>query len=315
MQLGPQPPSNTSQTEQPLTINESSNTDLQTQSTADLKAETQETTAQTDAELTNQSAIDTTSEPTTDPFTGEMVEDSTGESFFQTWIDGQENPIVPSMLFLMGILLALIVMMRALRRSSSKRKHQTRTMGDPSERIEKLNRQAHVSMEPAQRAVVEAEDLTRRMGAVLDNKAARIEILLQEANERIEQLERASREQLDQAQASHPAPTDAPKESRGVPPEALDRARLDQDRAERLPQQNEATPAEETQPTYRFERGPMERSNVHPDEPTRPSKPMTFPEQVDELVVQGLNAMEIANKLNRPVGEVELVLNLRRNSG
>jgi preprotein translocase subunit SecG len=310
VQLGPKPPSNTSQTEQPTTSDDGSSTDLQTHSTIDQSSEMQGSTADTATEQTSQPSSD----PETDPITGEIIEGSTGESFFQTWMNGQENPIVPSMLFLMGILLALIVLMRALRRSSSKRKLQTHTMGQPSERIEKLNRQAHVSMDPAQRAVVEAEDLTRRMGAVLDNKAAKIEILLQEANQRIEQLERASKEQLTQAQQTHHSAPDSVPESRGVPPEALDRARLDQDRAERTPESSTSS-SEDAQPTYRFERGPMERSSAQPDEAIRPSKPMTFPEQVDELVVQGLNAMEIANKLNRPVGEVELVLNLRRNSG
>jgi hypothetical protein len=245
--------------------------------------------------------------------TEQINEGSSGESFFQTWMKGQENPIGPSMLFLLGIMIALFVLMRALRRSSSKRKLQTHTMGQPSERIEKLNRQAHISMDPAQRVVVEAEDLTRRMGAVLDNKAAKIEILLQEANERIAQLERASKAQLEQAQSNQSLQNRAP-DSRGVPPEALDRARLDQDRAERFADPAETTSTED-QPPYRFERGPMERSANHPEQPSRPAKEMTFPEQVDELAVQGLNAMEIANKLNRPVGEVELVLNLRRNSG
>ena len=298
MQLGPQPPSNTPSTESQTEIQSDVASDSQDQMNSEgaLTSE-QEFTAQTEPPQTIDQGM-----------SEHVIEGSTGESFFQTWMKGQENPIVPSMLMLMGILLALIVLMRALRRSSSKRKLQTHTMGQPSERIEKLNRQAHVSMEPAQRAVVEAEDLTRRMGAVLDNKAAKIEILLQDANERIAQLERASKEQLEQAQSNQSS------ESRGIPPEALDRARLDQDRAERFSESQDST-SEEGQPPYRFERGPMERSANHPEQPSRPAKEMTFPEQVDELVVQGLNAMEIANKLNRPVGEVELVLNLRRNSG
>lgn len=281
---------------------------METQS--DVATNTQQPTTSEDALNSEQESTIQTEQPQTmgDAMTEQIKEGSTGESFFQTWMNGQENPIVPSMLMLMGILLALIVLMRALRRSSSKRKLQTHTMGQPSERIEKLNRQAHVSMDPAQRAAVEAEDLTRRMGAVLDNKAAKIEILLQEANERIAQLERASRDQLEHAQSNQSS------ESRGVPPEALDRARLDQDRAERSSEPNESVPGED-QPPYRFERGPMERSTNQPEQPSRPAKEMTFPEQVDELAVQGLNAMEIANKLNRPVGEVELVLNLRRNSG
>jgi len=237
---------------------------------------------------------------------GQTQQESGSESFFETWSKGQDMPMGPSMLFMGGVLLAFIVIMRSLIKSSAKRKHQTRTMGDTTERIDKINDRARGSMDPARRAMVEAEDLTRRMGAVLDTKAAKIEILLQEANDRIAQLEQA---------ASQPAASEAvctPLPSASVPPEALDRARLDQDREDRQwvdKDRPTEQPKTEEEPIFRIDRG----MNTKPTQES--PHPMTFPEQVDELATQGLNALEIANKLNRAVGEVELVLNLRRNSG
>jgi len=237
---------------------------------------------------------------------GQTVQESGSESFIETWAKGQDMPMGPSLLFVAGVVLAFLVVMRSLMKSSAKRKMQTRMMSDPSERIEQINDRAKGSMDPARQAMVDAENLTRRMGAVLDNKAAKIEVLLQEANDRIAQLEQAA------AQANAPAPAHTPPPSASVPPEALDRARLDQDREDRQwvdVDQQADDPKPEAEPIFRIDRGmkgkPMEES----------PHPLTFPEQVDELATQGLNALEIANKLNRLVGEVELVLNLRRNSG
>jgi len=241
---------------------------------------------------------------TTDTVSGlTQVGEPASESFFESLVNGQDTPPASSMLFMAGVLLAMIVMMRSLMRSSAKRKMQTRTMGDPQERIEKINERATGSMEPARQIMVEAEELTRRMGAVLDNKATKIEVLLEEANARITELERANRE-IPRAVESQTAEQAEPL---GICPEALDRARLDQDREERTwIGEQEPSPGE---PTFRIDRGLREKPR---DESPHP---LTFPEQVDELATQGLNALEIANKLNRLVGEVELVLNLRRNSG
>ena len=240
---------------------------------------------------------------------GEMVEDTAqesveGESFFQTWAKGQDMPMGTSLLFMAGVILALIAIMRSLMKSSAKRKHQTRTMGDPSERIEKINDRARGTMEPARQAMVDAENLTRRMGAVLDTKAMKIEILLAEATERIAELERANRD-IPRPRAVEPVES---VESSGIS-EALDRARLDQDRAERTWVEGEDSEVSASVPTFRIDRGLGAKAREESPHP------LTFPEQVDELATRGMNALEIANKLNRLVGEVELVLNLRRNSG
>jgi len=302
VQLGPQMPSSSTES------TESVDSTLSEPSTERV-VDTGDTTAGT--------AVDTTAGTTGDTagIAVESQEGGTGgESFFETWAKGQEMPLGPSLLFMAGVLLALIVVMRSLMKSSAKRKLQTHTMGNPTERIEKMHNRAKGSMDPARQAMVDAEDLTRRMGAVLDNKATKIEILLEEANQRIEQLERANREvrrTVESEQAGH-AHADHAERSGGMP-EALDRARLDQDRAERtwVEPEKPTKPAESesNESIFRIDRGMGAKARE--ESPHR----LTFPEQVDELATQGLNALEIANKLNRLVGEVELVLNLRRNSG
>ena len=93
------------------------------------------------------------------------TQEPASESFFETWAKGQDMPMGPSMLFLAGVILAFIVIMRSLIKSSAKRKLQTHTMGDTSQRIEKIKNHAKGSMDPARQAMVDAENLTRRMGA------------------------------------------------------------------------------------------------------------------------------------------------------
>lgn len=272
----------------------------------------------------------------------DLQESSSSESFFESMLNGQEMPTSSTMLMVAGVVLAFLVIMRSLMRSSAKRKQQTRSMGDTSERIATIREHARGSVDPARQAMVDAEDLTRRMGAVLDNKATKIEILLEEATERIAQLERANRDLrvqqsiaptpqpvVDPATRSHqPSASESPvdqswatshpevqqsqqSEQRGMPPEMLDRARLDQDRADRTWVEPNASDSDQNheEPIFRIDRGLTAAPRAESPHP------LTFPEQVDELATQGYNALEIADKLNRLVGEVELVLNLRRNSG
>lgn len=304
MQLGPATPDNAIQDtlpEQSITIDESV---LEQPSTLSVEPETGYADAQLETQLDSQA-----------------VQESTGESFFETMFKNQEMPASSAMLMIAGLVLAFLIIMRSLIKSSAKRKQQTRSMGNTSQRIDTIREHARGSVDPARQAMVDAENLTRRMGAVLDNKATKIEILLEEATERIAQLERANRDMRVQQSMAPQSPTPAPdpaqentpvnqQDQRGVSPEALDRARLDQDRAERTWVETDSpSKTEPEEPIFRIDRGltakPREES----------PHPLTFPEQVDELATQGFNALEIAGKLNRLVGEVELVLNLRRNSG
>lgn len=319
MQHGPDPSPNTLQTPEA-----NSQSGSQNESSSQPVIDTQSNTSTANETEPVQNSADGADSVQMNPAETELDPNSTSESFFETWARGQEMEIGPSMLMVAGVVLAFLVIMRSLMKSSAKRKKQTRSMADPSDRIETINRQATGSMDPARKTMVDAEDLTRRMGAVLDNKATKIEILLEEATERIAQLEIAANLAEEAASRSsavtHPTDQSNSQQQPGngsVLPEALDRARLDQDRAERQRVQkndlqpiSDDTPIEKSdEPTFRIDRG----LNATPAQES--PHPLTFPEQVDELTTQGLNAMEIANKLNRPVGEVELVINLRRNSG
>ncbi len=214
-----------------------------------------------------------------------------------------QESLLPGLLFMLGIVVALLVVMRGVRRNSVHAKAQTRAMSDPTERIENLRSNAARSMEPAQRAYVELEDVARRLSASLDNKATKLELLLEQATERIESLERtiAQRE-------SQPTSTPRPRE---VTPEALDRARIEQDLEERSI--NEP-------PKRRSAIDQLADKVEHADDPEpiafhSPYTGAPIQDKVRELHTQGLSAPEIASRLDKPVGQIELILNLWRNSG
>lgn len=330
MQLGPATPDNSTQTASQGNSISSDQPVLDHESTSSL-----ESGSNLQPQALSQSG-DQTGSQTSSQDTPQVVEESSGENFFQSMLKDQEMPASSAMLMVAGVVLAFLIIMRSLIKSSAKRKQQTRSMADTTERIDTIRERARGSMEPARQAMVDAEELTRRMGAVLDNKATKIELLLEEATERIAQLERANRDLRVQQSMTQPVSQSSPRaellgdqepeqdlsnqeyrqaehthqDDRSMTPEALDRARLDQDRAERTWVQADApTKNEAEEPIFRIDRG------ISPKPREESPHPLSFPEQVDELATQGFNALEIANKLNRLVGEVELVLNLRRNSG
>jgi hypothetical protein len=105
----------------------------------------------------------------------------------------------------------------------------------------------------------DAEELTRRLAAILDNKAATLEVLIQQADERARRLESLA------AQAAPPPPPDA-------------------------------TPAPDRRAPE-----PAPRDAVDP-----------FHRRVYELADQGLSPVDIARRIDRPTGQVELILALRR---
>lgn len=245
-------------------------------------------------------ALDT--QPATDP--AESATESTPSNALLDIIGGaNQDSLLPGLLFMLGVVVALLVVMRGLRRKSSHTKAQTRAMSNPTERIDNLRVNAARSMEPAQRAYVELEDVARRLTASLDNKATRLEILLEQATQRIESLE--------QTLADQRQPT-TPQRPREVTPEDLDRARIELDREERA--------AQPPMPKPRSAIDELAQKVEHADEP----EPIAFQspyagppiqDRVRELATQGCSAAEIASRLDKPIGQIELILNLWRNSG
>jgi hypothetical protein len=263
------------------------------------------TTTQADRASTS---TDTNEQPVEEAQLTDDQPDQTSEStasntnaLFQILGGENQDSILPGLLFMLGVIIALFIVMRGLRRNTAHTKAQTRAMSDPAERIDTLRTNAARSMEPAQRAYVELEDVARRLSASLDNKATRLELLLEQATERIESLERT----IAQRDQSTPKP-------REVTPEALDRARVEQDREER------AAAPKEPKPRSAIDELADKVEHADDPQPIAFQSPYAGPplqDRVRELHTQGLSAAEIASRLDKPIGQIELILNLWRNSG
>lgn len=153
------------------------------------------------------------------------------------------DSMLPGLLFAGGILLAVVLLLRQWRRTAGKRTELDR---HPRERIDELHERATAGRDGVEELMSDAEQLTRRLAATLDNKAARLEQLIDEAERTLARLERATGSPV-----SQPGPTLA----------------------------------------------------AHADEGH---------EAIYRLADAGRAPAEIARELNRPVGQVELILNLRK---
>lgn len=140
-----------------------------------------------------------------------------------------------------GTALAVFVLLRSLRKRAARQ----RASGTPRERIDRIQTEA-AARRLTESYSADAVELTERLAAVLDAKAAAIEKLLEDADRAVARLKR------------HVAS------------------------ARSTPQSLVADP--ETDPSHR---------------------------QIHELADQGLGPIQIARTLNKPIGQVELVLALR----
>lgn len=206
-----------------------------------------------------------------------------------SWLDPgifprESKSLLGPMLLVFGVLLLTIVMLRHLRRKSL-----TRPVPQPVEdRIASIHERAVSTIGPVERTMSDAEELARRLSATMENKAARLELLIEESDRKLEELNRAI------AQVSRATPASAERAGRpprSIDPSVLDRARVEQDRAERNGHQS--TPAAR----------PAE-SAASPADPVH--------RRVWALADDGMPTLEIARSLNQPLGQVELILNLRK---
>lgn len=214
----------------------------------------------------------------------------------------QDNPLLPSLLLVGGIMLMIFILFRSLRKNHAARASRDHATGTPSERIAEIHQRAQSSTTAADKAMLDAEEITRRLSAQLDNKAARIELLLEEADAKLDELNRTlagaerSPSRTTQTRTPDPLYSATPSEQhptaqRTIDPSLLDRARIDQDRADRVGTQ-------EAQQALASTGSAQDQIN----------------ERILTLADDGLGCVEIARSLNQPVGQVELVLNLRKSS-
>jgi hypothetical protein len=145
-------------------------------------------------------------------------------------------------------------------------KHRRRT--DPLDRTGGLSHHRSVEREMSN-LLVELAEMSRQLGAQIDTRAARLEVLIQQADERIAILR------------SLGEPGNGSRDNRGVANSGADR-------------------------------GNVIGMTTHPESP---SSPMINPAhaEVYALADQGNTLGEIAARLGRPSGEIELILALRSN--
>lgn len=213
-----------------------------------------------------------------------------------------ENSMIPNILLALGMIILVVLMFRSLKKTHKSNATRTNSMGSPAERIEEIRHRAETSMEPAERLMVEAEDIARRLGAVLDNKAARLELLIEEADAKLDQLNRAvstqsraPRNPTDSSPGEQETPisTRPAVPARSIDPSLLDRARLEQDQHER-----------DTRVAGRIEPEPANAQEPEPEE-------ISISDQIHELATQGKSSQEISRQLKQPIGQVELIMNLQ----
>lgn len=161
------------------------------------------------------------------------------------------------LLIALGSVMLMIVIFRMLRRSSARQRRQP----EPAEARTASAAPASRGQSPErlERLMSDAEELTRRLAAHLENKAAQLDELLGQVDARTEEL----RSLLDNADRVSSAASSALAPER--PPEAEVSSSAD----------------------------PMHR-------------------KVYELADQGLDPVDIARSVDRPTGQVELILALRR---
>jgi len=196
------------------------------------------------------------------------------------WLLGQAlrdtlELVIPAL----GLTLVCLSIIMLFRKRRLRQKQQGPSV-TPREQLERLTQQ-HAVRGDLESLMVEIEQLSRRLAAQLDNKSAKLEHLLREAEQRIEQLQQLQ-QQRDDPYAFHDAP-EARKTKAAESQQASDN--LWQEKPSNAAKGEQASPQDPA------------------DELAR---------QVCALADQGHGPVEIASKLGEHIGKIELILALRK---
>lgn len=123
------------------------------------------------------------------------------------------DSLLPQALIVVGVLALTVTLMRRLQRRHRDRAAPT---AEPSERLDEIRHRAVAGREPLDRVMADAEELARHLAAVLDAKAARLELLIEEADRKIAAIEAGGSPPVPAA-ARTPAPAAAPVVASAAP--------------------------------------------------------------------------------------------------
>ncbi|MEO0512835.1 MAG: hypothetical protein AAF108_08075 [Planctomycetota bacterium] len=206
------------------------------------------------------------------------------QSPLEALVSGNGNTVLGGMLLAAGVTMLVIVSLNMARKA--RRRSKVHAQDTPAERIETIRETA--SREGAHELyAVRSAETARRYAALVDNKAARLEQLIAEADDLLARLEAvASHESSELRTAGDPDEADRPA---GVASSEDERAvpRTTGPSASGLPSG----------------RGPAPSIAPEPD----PLKARVF-----DLADEGVEPVEIARRIGTHTGKVELILALRK---
>jgi hypothetical protein len=190
------------------------------------------------------------------------------------------------MTMLLLVLCATVIMVVLLRRHQFRSTTRREMSRDHVARIRDQHKLRH-SMDEL---LVELEEVSRRVGAQVDTKFAKLETVIRDADERIARLEHVLGRQGGGGESpGHRATRDEPSQS-GM------------SAVGRLPS---------TEPAARdISRSPEHQPSDSPTTPDESSDPRF--RHVYDLIDAGATPIKAAEQLGLPLGEVELILNLRK---
>lgn len=231
--------------------------------------------------------------------------------------DAIDSSWLTTLLIVVGTAISLWSLRRARLKSRQRERHS-------AEQLEELQKTSAMRS-TADGIMVDLEAFARQMSAQLDTKCARLEALLDAADERLSELRRATGKQSSPAteavetMASSFTEAATPEATNGVdvlvsdPPEVnadasgaiTETIEADSDTAtDADPDMESAT---ETSIADASPADPPQSDDVEEDVAAGQDERNT----IYELADLGHSALRIAQSLNRPVGEVELILQLR----
>jgi hypothetical protein len=198
------------------------------------------------------------------------------------------------------IVLCLVVLSVSMLRRSEQRRATSRDL--TREQLARLRDQTRMR-DTMEELLLQLEDVSRRINAQVDTKFAKLEAVVRDADNRIAQLERL--------QGTSPGPR--PPTRKPQPPSAHGEAsRRDEGQhepAEFTP--GLGAPSDQAPPTHHAPEDTAPAARPEPEAPPPPSSPGERRARILELADAGTAPMTIADMLQVPLGEVELILSLR----
>jgi hypothetical protein len=210
------------------------------------------------------------------PMLGAQVPPTPG-GFFDTV--GETQNWMPGAVAALGIALITATLLRRWmkRNRVSRQREPKRVLSDQRQQL-----QHRAERDSLEKLMVEVQDLTRLCAAQIENRASKLEHLIQLADQRLQQLDRATQ----------PSPAHSPRSTRPDHRHNFDNTAVSK-RTERT--QDWSAEADEEPVIVTRQRDQLA-------------------ERVHDLSAMGLSSIEIARQLEEQVGKVELILALREAS-